>query len=73
MGISIAMLAPKKGVSSDEEEAPTEKPKASMGGSAKRLAMLAVQAIKDGDDEAAADALVGMAKACGSSSYSEEP
>lgn len=63
MGLSIALLAPKKGPASKEEEAPDSAPSDS-GGSAKKFAMLAVQAIKDGDDDAAADALVSMGKAC---------
>lgn len=68
------MLAKPKGsampVSDDagDEPAPESKPG---GSSAKKLALLAVQAIKDGDDDAAADALVGVAKACMTSDYEE--
>lgn len=77
-GVTIAMLAKPKGLSSsmgpeggeEEEEAPpSSKPG---GGSARKLAMLAIQAIKDGDDEAAADALVGAMQACSSHGYEEE-
>jgi hypothetical protein len=68
MGLSIALLAPKKGAPSDEEEAPPSE--SGESGSAKKFAMLAVQAIKDGDDDAAADALVNMGKAC--MNYSNE-
>lgn len=73
-GVTIAMLAPKKpGMGSPEpdgDEVPVSKP--APGGSAKKLALMAIQAIKDGDDDAAADALVGAMKACSSADYSEE-
>ena len=68
MGLSIALLAPKKGASSDEEEVPVSKSSVDTG-SEKKFAMLAVQAIKDGDDDAAADALVSMVKACVGKDY----
>lgn len=68
----LAMLAPKRsgmGAMAPDDEAPPSSNAG--GGSAKKLAMLAVQAIKDGDDDAAADAFVGMAKACMKADYSE--
>lgn len=72
-GAIMAMLAKPKGGASepdgDEEVAPESKPG---GSSAKKLALLAVQAMKDGDDEAAADALVGAMKACATESEAGE-
>lgn len=69
----LAMLAPKRSgmgaMAPDDDEAPPSSNAG--GGSAKKLAMMAVQAIKDGDDDTAADALVAMAKACMKTDYSD--
>lgn len=65
-GLTIAMLAkPKPGMESEDEgdEAP---PSSKPGGSsAKKLVRLAVEAIADGDTDAATDALLGAIQACG--------
>lgn len=68
-GVTIAMLAPKKPGAGMEEESEEEAPPSSKPGGegVRKLAMLAVQAIKDGDDEAAADALVAAMQSCASS------
>lgn len=68
----LAMLAPKRssmGSMSPDDDAPP--PSSDAGGGAKKLATIAVQAMKDGDDDAAADALVAMAKACMKTDYSD--
>ena len=66
----MALLAKPKGSveEPDEEEAPSGE-----GGSARKLAALAVQAIRDGDDDAATDALVGAIRACMSEEDDAEP
>lgn len=57
----LAMLAKPKGPpAGDEEEAPAS----SGGGSEDSLFRLAVQAIADGDEDAAVDALRGAVEAC---------
>ena len=73
----LAMLAPKKpsasfGKPSIESESSDEAPESKPSGGAKKLFMLAIQAMKDGDDDAAADAFEGAVRACSSAEESGE-
>jgi hypothetical protein len=58
------MLAPKPKVGADEPDGDEEAAPKSGGGSEDKLFRLAVQAIADGDEDAAVDALRGAVEAC---------
>ncbi len=49
---------------SEEEMSPDSESSEDEGGDAKEYAKLVVSAIKDGDDEGAADALVSLVRCC---------
>ncbi len=58
----LALMAKPKGLAADDEEAPPSEK--SEGGSEDKLFRLAIQAIKDGDEDAAVEALRGAVEAC---------
>lgn len=69
-GLAIALGLKPKGSMGPEEEEGEEAPDSEAGGSDKKFARLAAEAIADKDFDAAADALVSLVKAC--KGYGEE-
>ncbi len=70
-GLAIALGLKPKGPMMPEEDGEEEAPASEEGGgSEKKFARLAAEAIADKDFDAAADALVSLVKSCGS--YAKE-
>ncbi len=69
-GLAIALGLKPKGPMMPEEDGEEAAPDSEEGGSEKKFARLAAEAIADKDFDAAADALVSLVKSCGS--YAKE-
>lgn len=63
-GLAIALGLKPKGPMLPEEDGEGEAPDSEGGGSERKFARLAAEAIADKDFDAAADALVSLVKAC---------